>query len=326
MTSAATALHPETGLRYEPLARLAIVATVVSWGLGAPLVKLTSIDGLSFSFYRLWLGSALMLTILLVSRRAFTRVLVRQALPGGLLFGVNVAFYFSAINITSVANANLISALQPAIVLLVAGRWFGETVSLRDIALTAIAIGGVGIVVVGSAGAPAWSPKGDLLATGAVILFTGYFLVSKRVRGSGDLGALEYITAIQIISALVVTPITLASGGPQMPAGEDWLWLGIITVITGSGAHLLLNWAHRYVDVTLSSLMVLAVPVVAGPAAWVILDEALSPLQIIGGMVTLGAMAAVVLRRPVAAAAPGTPAAETLGAAAGSTLTKEHVR
>ena len=40
---------------------------------------------------------------------------------------MNLLFFVLAIKMTTVANATLIGALQPAIVLLVAGRWFAST-------------------------------------------------------------------------------------------------------------------------------------------------------------------------------------------------------
>ena len=68
----------------------------------------------------------------------------------------------------------------------------------------------------------------------------------------------------------------------------------IIVFGTGVGSHILINWAHPYVDVSVSSLMMLAVPVVAGIAAWVLLDESMTALQIIGTLITIAAMVGVV--------------------------------
>lgn len=272
----------------------AVVVVVFAWGIGGALVKLTSISGPEFAFYRMWVGVIVVLGVLRIAGLRLTLQHVRQALPGGLLFGVNVVMFFSAIKLTSVANANLISALQPAIVLLVAGRMFGEVAGRRELLLTTVAMGGVAIVVVGSAGSPSWSPAGDLLAVGAVVLFTGYFLVSKQVRAD-DLGPLEYTAAIQLIAAFVVTPVALVPDGAALPSSEDWLWIGLVAAFTGVGAHVLMNWAHAYVPVSVSSLMILGVPVVAGPAAWIILGESLVWLQIVGGLITIGAIALVVV-------------------------------
>jgi drug/metabolite transporter (DMT)-like permease len=272
---------------------LVVAGAVMSWGLGGVLVKLMSIGGLSLAFYRLWFGFLLMLAIVVVARRLPTLADVRRAAPAGVLFGVNVAFFFTAVRLTTVANANLIGALQPAIVLMVAGPLFGEKSGSREAIWTAVSIVGVAIVIVGGAGSPAWNPAGDALAFCAVLTFTGYFLISKHIRTS--MGTLEYMVGVQLFAALTITPIALVpSGRIDVLERLDWAYLVIIVFCTGIGAHLLVNWAHRYVDVSVSSLMMLLVPVVAGVAAWLILDESLTAVQIAGSMVTLGAILVIV--------------------------------
>jgi len=292
----------------EHVPTAAVALAVTAWGFGNVLVKLTSFDGIVLSLYRLWLGAFVMLVLMRLGGLRLTPRAFLLALPGGVLFGVNVAMFFSALKLTSVADATLISALQPALVLVVAGPWFGERVGLREIAWTGAALTGVVIVVLASAGTPAWSPLGDLLAVGAVLTFTGYFLASKRLRAS--IGSVEYVAAVQLSAALVVTPVALLSRqhlGVGSPA--DWLWLMLIVCVSGIGGHLLVNWAHRYVDVSISSLMMLGVPVVGAVAAWPVLGESLRPLQVVGGLITLTSLVAVVRRRaasPMAGLSPDT--------------------
>ena len=292
----------------EQLGLAAVAIAVTAWGFGNVLVKLTSFDGIVLSLYRLWAGFLVMLLVMRLARLRLTATAFRQSLPGGLLFGVNVAMFFSALKLTSVADATLISALQPAIVFVVAGPLFGERIGMRTIAWTTIALAGVAIVVLASAGTPAWSPLGDLLAVGAVLTFTGYFLVSKHVRVS--VGPVEYVAATQLAAAIVVTPIALVSRQHLgLGSALDWTWLMTIVCVSGIGGHLLVNWAHRYVDVTVSSVMMLGVPVVGAIAAWPVLDESLGVLQVLGGVITLVALAAIArsgggaLPRPAAAAA-----------------------
>jgi drug/metabolite transporter (DMT)-like permease len=276
----------------EQLGVAAVAIAVIAWGFGNVLVKLTSFDGIVLSLYRLWAGFLVMLLVMRLARLRLTARALRLSLPGGLLFGVNVVMFFSALKLTSVADATLISALQPAIVFLVAGPLFGERIGVREVVWTTIALAGVVIVVLASAGTPAWSPLGDLLAVGAVLTFTGYFLVSKRV--SATVGPVEYVAAMQLSAALIVTPIALVSRQHlTLGSALDWTWLMTIVCVSGIGGHLLVNWAHRYVNVTVSSVMMLGVPVIGAIAAWVVLDESLGVLQVLGGVVTLVALAAI---------------------------------
>lgn len=272
----------------------AVLATVVIWSFTNILIKVSPQPALAFALYRLWLGSAGLLAVLALARRRLTRRAVRASVPGGVLLGVEIAFFFSAIKHTSIADVAIIAALQPALVLLVAGRLFGERVTRREIAWTVVSLGGVALVTLGSAGTPVWSLEGDLLAVGSLFMWTSYFLASKHARST--VPALEYMTVVTITASIVMTPLALVSGQPlgglQL---NDVVWL-VLFVAGVSGGHVLLAWAHPQVDVSASSLLMLAHPVVAALAALVVLGEPLTPLAIAGGAVVVGSLAAIVRR------------------------------
>jgi drug/metabolite transporter (DMT)-like permease len=200
------------------------VAAVVCWGFGPILVRLADLPGLALSLYRLWLGFALMVPVWAATRRPPALWALRAAAPAGVLFGANLMLFVGAVRLTSVASATLIQVLQPALVLLVAGRWFGERVGAREVLWTAVSIGGVTPVVLGSAGTPAWNPLGGLLAVGALLTWTGYFLAARRARQR--LATIELTAYVMLIAALVATPVALVSGQdlhPRVgPAGSGW--------------------------------------------------------------------------------------------------------
>jgi drug/metabolite transporter (DMT)-like permease len=159
----------------------AAVLAVVVWGMGSVIVKLVDTGALVFAFYRLWLAVAFLATILLVTRRRLTWTGLRTSGLGGMLFGLHIVLFFSAVQRTSVADVTLIGALQP-ILLLAVSPWIGEQITARHAAWTAVAVAGVAVVIVGLAGSPVWSLTGDVLAVGSVMTFTGYFLASKRAE------------------------------------------------------------------------------------------------------------------------------------------------
>jgi drug/metabolite transporter (DMT)-like permease len=276
----------------ENLGTIAATAAIVSWGFGPIFIKLTDLPARPLALYRMWLGFAVMLTAQLVLERRLTVRAFRRSALGGVLFGMNMLTFFSAVKETSVADVSLITALQPALVLVVAGRWFGERVGRREISLTAVALAGVSLVIVGSAGSPEWSAWGDVLGVGALVTFTGYFLASKSARG--DLGALEYMTAVMGWAGLVITPVIVLSTDLPAPSSHDWLILAGFVIIPGAGGHLLMNWAHGYVDVSVSSVMVVAAPVLSALLAVPFLDESFGPLHLAGSALVVGAIIALV--------------------------------
>jgi drug/metabolite transporter (DMT)-like permease len=278
-----------------------VVAAVAAWGFGPIFIKLIALHGLTLALYRLWLGFAVMVVVAAVSGRRVTLANVRTAGLGGVLFGINVTFFVSAIKHTSVADASLITALAPVLILVAAGPLFGERIAPRDLALSAVIIGGVGLVVVGSSGRPQWSGLGDLFAVGALVSWAAYFVMTKRARM--NIGTVEYQTVVMLAAAAVVTPFVVLSGTPlTAPPADDWFWLALFVLVPGAVGHMLMSWSHRYVDVSVSSLIVVAQPVVSALAAAVVLHESLGLLQLLGGGIVLGAITVLVhAHRPLEA-------------------------
>jgi drug/metabolite transporter (DMT)-like permease len=80
------------------------------------------------------------------------------------------------------------------------------------------------------------------------------------------------------------------------------LWIALLSVVP-TGAHLLMNWAHRYLDVSIASIIGSANPIVAAVASYVILGQRLDAIQMAGGIVGIAAITVIARRRaPVVAA------------------------
>jgi drug/metabolite transporter (DMT)-like permease len=275
------------------------VATV-AWGLSGIFVVLTTQPALVAALERLWIGVPLVAILLLISGRRLYWPMLWRSVPGGLLLCGDIALFFSAVKLTSIADATIIGALQPVLVLFIAKPLFNERVRLSDVAWTALAISGMAVVILGSTGAMArHGAIGDLLAVGSVCCWTAYWLFSKRARTSRDnsssggattaegIGSIEYTAGVMLVAAVAMIPVTLLSR-EHLSVGtpEDWLWLGLLALLPG-GAHLLSNWAHRFVDISVSSVIVSINPVIAAGAAAVILHQSLDAWQTIGGLLAV---------------------------------------
>jgi drug/metabolite transporter (DMT)-like permease len=282
------------GVRTSRLGAAAVFAAILGWSINNTLVKLADIPSLAFGFYRLWAGALAMFVVLAVLGRRLTWRQAKASAPGGALLGMEVMLFFTALKLTSVADVVVIGALQPGLTLLVAGPLFGERITRYEAGWTAVSVVGVMLVTIGSSGTPVWSLGGDLLAVGALMAWTVYFLVSKHVRA--EVPALEYMTGVTVVAAAVVTPMALASGQVARgiePADAAWL---VLFVLLGQSGHLLLAWAHGQVDVSVSSLLMLAQPIASSVAAWIILGEPFTALGVVGGLVVVASVAAIVGR------------------------------
>jgi drug/metabolite transporter (DMT)-like permease len=228
--------------------------------------------------------------------RRLTWVTLRTSALGGVVFTADVACSFLAFRLTSAADATIIGALAPVCIMIGAGRWFGEHVGRRDLVFVGISLAGVALVAIGSAGTPAFNAWGDLFAFASVFTWTGYWLVSKRARAS--VGAFEYIASVVLIAALLMTVLAFVSGAGLSPPSEamDWVWIWGVALGAGTIGHVLLAWSHRHVEAWLGSLITQCMPIVSSVAAWVLLDETLTPLTIAGGLIVLAATAVVLVR------------------------------
>ena len=282
----------ERALEGSTAGLIAVVVGTVAWGSTGIFVKEIRLAALPLTFYRLWLGVILLGALLLIRRRPLSLAVMLRSVVAGLFLAADIALFFSALKLTSVAVATVIGALQPALVLVVAGRFFGERVGWRVVIWTMVSIGGIAAVAVGPGVPRGEHLTGDALAVGSLVAFTGYWLVSKRVIGAAD-DSDRYTFGVMLVAAVAMTPVALVSGEPLAPVRPaDWFWLALLAIVPGSG-HLLFNFAHRFVDVSVSSVVSAGNPVIASLLALLVLGEPLEAVQVVGGIVAVLAIAAV---------------------------------
>jgi drug/metabolite transporter (DMT)-like permease len=277
---------------------LATTVGVTIWGASSTMVKsIDGIDAVGISFHRLVIGAAFLVLVFLARGGRITVPMLRTSALGGIAFGLDIVLFFSALRETSVANATVIGALQPILLAPIGVRLFGEELGRRVVVWSIVAVGGTAVVVLGATGVPEWSLRGDLLAAGALLSWTAYFVASKRART--QLSTLEYFTGLSVVACVVVAPYALVVGADLSPAGPgDWFTIVAVTVFSGALGHVLLNWSHEHVPLQVISLLTLLVPVVATAGAVLFLDESVSALQWFGMAVVVASLAVVVLERP----------------------------
>tara|TARA_Y100001970_G_C14240277_1_gene864478 strand:- start:3028 stop:3918 length:891 start_codon:yes stop_codon:yes gene_type:complete len=276
------------------LGRIAAVFAVVCWSAGNVIVARLDLSGIEIAFWRQFLGAVVYGTVFILIGKRFTWSQIKLAFPVAILFCSEIAVFFTALNITTVANATIIGALQPIVLIIVAGGKFGEVITKRLVGISVFATGGVAVVVLGSSNDVSWSPLGDLLALLAMILFSAYFVAVKSVRVHIDTFTLQtlamFIGSIGLLPFLIIFQGS-TSGFPALTQNE-FLWIVVLLIVPGSG-HFLMNWAHLHVSLSLAGLLMLAIPVLSAGGAWVFLDQSVSILQVVGGAVVIFALVIV---------------------------------
>ena len=275
---------------------LASIMAAICWSAGNVIVAGTDLPGLQIAFWRLLLGGVLYSTVyFLTGRRVSLRNIRLVALPG-ILLGLELAVFFTALRNTTVANATMIGALQTIVLLAVASRRFQESVTRWLIGASLIATGGVALVILGSSDELTWSPRGDALAFTAMLLFSLYFVAVKNVRSEVDTFTLQSLS--MLVASITVFPIVAVEVGTlaiPFPTWKEWITLLILLAVPGTG-HLLMNWAHLHVTLSFAGVIMLSIPVISSVGAWLFLDERVTEIQIIGMVVVISTLFLVAKR------------------------------
>lgn len=281
----------------------AALVGVVMWGSFSVLArKAGDLDGLGLAFHRMWLGALAAVVALRISGTRLTWRIVVASAPGGVLFALDVALFFTALKTTTIANANIISSLQPVLIALVVGKLFGEKLDVWFFVWSALALIGVVTVLTGSAvsNADTHSYHGDLLALLATCSWAAFFVASKQARKT--LTSLEYLAGLLVVAWVVITPVALSSGTPlAVDDAGTWLIVALIALVSGGLGHWLMNWAHGHIPLATASLLTLVIPVAAVATSALVLDEAITLQQVLGITVVLVALGMVILCAPVTA-------------------------
>ncbi len=271
------------------------MVAAVMWGFGSIFAVLTYAPGLVLTFYRLWMGAAVLVVVLYGTRRRMSWSLLGDSWVGGVLLAGDMAMFYSAVKSTSVVDATLIGAFQPALVVLASRRLFAERIAKWDVVWIALAMVGATFAVVGHGTADHRELRGDLLATGALLCFSAYWMVSKQARQ--HYGALEYTTGVTFVAAVVMTLVVVVSRQPLCDVrSADWLWIVLLVAIPGSG-NVVMNWAHRFVNASISSAISCLSPLIAAIFAVPILGQSLTLIQVVGVFVGLGAVVVIAARQ-----------------------------
>ncbi|MEV6105661.1 EamA family transporter [Streptomyces sp. NPDC051940] len=268
-----------------------------------------------------WGSTYLVTTELLPPGRPLLAALLR-ALPAGLLLvaltrrlpqGVwwwrslvlgtlNIGAFFALLFIGAYrlpgGVAATIGALQPLLAVGLAAGLLGEKLTLRPVLAGIAGVGGVSLLVLRANAALDWLGVAAA-AAGAGVMALGVVL-SKRWASPAPLLA---TTGWQLVAGgLVLLPVALAVEGAP-PAGltaGNLAGYAYLTLFGTAFAYVLWFRGIRALSPTNVTFLGLLSPLVATTLGWLALGQSLTPWQILGGVVVLGALAAGQLR-PAAA-------------------------
>lgn len=230
----------------------------------------------------------------------------RIAVLGACNFGVFFPLLFVAVYRMPGGVAAAFGGLQPLLVGTLTLVVTGRRPRSRDVAVGLVAAAGVTLVVL-RPGAHI-DAIGVLAAVGANLSFSLGVVLTKRFPTPVDRLA---TTGWQLLvgGLLLVGPAFAVEGAPPSVDGGQLLGFAYLGLVGTAAAYLLWFQGIRRLPAAAPPLLGLAAPVTGAAVGWALLAQDLSPTQLLGFALSLGAIAygAVATTAPVITTAPTEP-------------------
>lgn len=204
----------------------------------------------------------------------------------GFFFAGDLAFWHWSVAYTSVANATLLANFAPIFVTLAAYFLFGARFSGLFYAALVISTSGAVILLGDSASLGGDHLFGDSLGMVTALFYAAYILTVSHVRSRFSVSA--FMAWGTLSTVIFLLPVALLSGENLIPATlYGWLVLLGLAWFSHTGGQGLIAYSLAHLPAAFSSLALLFQPAIAALAAWLILGESMSAMQLFGAGVIL---------------------------------------
>ncbi|MFG1397645.1 DMT family transporter [Roseixanthobacter pseudopolyaromaticivorans] len=266
----------------------ALAAGAFAMGASVLFVRLADVGPFASAFWRAALALPVLLVWAVAADGRGALVPDRASLLAGVFFAGDLFFWHLAILGTSVANAAVLATTSPVWVALFAWLVLRIAITRATLAGLALCLAGAGALIGRSFHLEPAHLLGDAAGLVTAIFFAAYFLAigkARRFRGAGAVTLISTAAtaAILFLVALAVEPTlwpASASGAAAL------LGLALVSQVGGQG---LMAVGLSVVPPIYGALVFFLEVVSAAALGWLVLGEALGPLQGIGmGLVLFG--------------------------------------
>ncbi|WP_199555888.1 DMT family transporter [Sandaracinobacteroides hominis] len=277
-----------------PLAALLLGSALLAFG--PLLVRLADVSPASSAFWRMALAAPVLILIAVWQRRDGGGVPLRAlpwaaGLAAGFFFAADlVSWHFGIVRTTS-ANATLFGNSTAFMLAGWAILVRGDTPKRSTLQALALAGAGTALLLGNSAQVSSQHLAGDLLSLLAAAFYTGYIFTIIRMRDR--LPTVTVLGMTTLVSAVMLLPVALLAPGSFWPG--NWtpvLALALTSQLLGQG---LMTYASGKLPAPVIGIGLLVQPMVSAAAGWVVLNEALGPVELLGAAMVAAAL--VLVRR-----------------------------
>lgn len=272
--------------------RLLLIISMATFGTIGLFVKGIDLSSAEIALWRAVLAAALIGIFLLVTKQRIPFKKIKRELPlllaSGCAMGINWIFLFEAYKYTSVSAATLSYYFAPVIVTLLCPVLFKEKMTPK--AWICFGASTVGIVLITGLGNVADGSNhflGILFGLLAALFYATVIMLNKFIKNVGGI----HRTFLQFISAVVtLVPYVLLTSGIHITAlnGAGIVYLLIVGLIHTGITYCLYFSSLGELKGGEVALLSYIDPLVAVLVSVFVLNEEMTPLQIVGGLLILG--------------------------------------
>ena len=252
------------------------------------LVRISDTGPVASAFWRCALAAPLLwVWVYNLPKTSRSPIPARYLIAAGLFFAADLGVWHWSIIYTSVANSTLLANLAPIFVTLAGWLFWRQTVTRVFLVGMVVAIAGMFVLVGPNFAVGGTRLLGDALGALTGMFYAGYMLAIKFARDA-EASTARLMAWSTTITAIALLPVALLSPQPFLPQTDVGWWvvigLAVITQMLGQG---LIAYAFAHLPASLSSVSLLIQPVMATFFAWKLFNEAVGPVQFVGGAIVL---------------------------------------
>ncbi|NQT62576.1 MAG: DMT family transporter [Candidatus Marinimicrobia bacterium] len=278
------------------------VYVILAFGLlgvsfGGPLARfLPEMAALTIAFWRMAGASTMLWTHGIIQpQKPLETVKFPAIIIAGIFLALHFAFFYSAIKLTSIANATLFATMAPIFTLIY--ERFVLKHKLPIAALLGLWIAIFGAFIVQGSGFD-WGTEattGNLYALASSAFMSVVLLIGQRVRR--DVSNIMYTRWLYLFAALTLIGITLGLGIDMKFSSSDVKWLLGLVILPTLIGHNSMNYAVKFIRPTIVGAMPFGEPILASILAWLFFGEIVSWNVIVGGVITISGLVLLTLKR-----------------------------
>jgi drug/metabolite transporter (DMT)-like permease len=269
---------------------VAMIAAALAMSISPSLVRFADVGPLASAFWRVFLALPILYMWMRGEERQNPTAPAKSwSLPivmAGLSFAGDLLLWHLAIMQTSIANATFFATMAPLWVVVFGWLLFRHKAEKSTLAGLALClVGGAALVAQSLALNPAHA-LGDALGIGTGVFFGLYFLAVGAARKGT--GAARVTFEMSVVAVAILLVCAVAIEGNILPHTTlGWGVLFALAFVSHAGGQGLLSVALGRLPTTFSSLVIFLEAIAAAGFAWVLLDEPVSLVQALGGLVII---------------------------------------